>query len=50
MITGIRADVPALAKLIADDVPPFDPTKPDEVGMFAVPASGPSTNTKPDGN
>ena len=50
IITGIRTSVPALAKLVATDVPAFDPAKPDEVGMFAVPASAPSTNTKPDGN
>ena len=50
MVTGIRANVPALAKLLADDVPAFDPAKPDAVEKFTVPASPQQTNLKPDGN
>jgi hypothetical protein len=39
VIEGVRAAKLPLAERIADDVKPFDPTKPDPLDTFAVPAS-----------
>lgn len=50
MVEGIRKEVPALAKFIADDVKPFDPAKPDDPAAFKVPASPMKDPAKPDGN
>ncbi len=50
IVTGIRANLPALAKLLAADAPAFDPAQPDTLEKFDVPASPQSTNVKPDGN
>jgi hypothetical protein len=33
-----------------DDVPPFDPAKPDAVVEFRMPASAAASDRKPDGN
>jgi lysophospholipase L1-like esterase len=51
VVEGIRQNQPELAKLLADDVAPFDPARPEPVDQFRVPASpssGPAT--KPEGN
>src|SRR6185436_2168341 len=36
---AIRANQLPLAKFLLDDLPPFDPSKPDAVEKFKVPAS-----------
>jgi lysophospholipase L1-like esterase len=51
VVEGIRTSKLDLAKFLADDVKPFDPSHPDLIESFAVPASpttGPST--KPEGS
>lgn len=50
LVEGIRKEVPALAKFIADDVKAFDPAKPDDPTAFKVPASPMKDPAKPDGN
>ena len=50
VVEGVRKRVPELAKHIADDVKPFDPSKPDDPSAFKVPASPMKDPTKPDGN
>lgn len=50
VIEGIRAGKLPLAKFLADDVPPFDPAKPDPVESFAVPASPQKTDVTPLGS
>ncbi len=50
VVEGIKAAGLPLAKLLTDDVAPFDPAHPDLVETFKVPASPQSTVAKPDGN
>ena len=50
VVEGVRKGVPELAKHIADDVKPFDPSKPDDPAAFKMPASPMKDPTKPDGN
>lgn len=50
VVEGLRTAVPDLAAKLADDVPRFDPTHPDAVEAFAVPASATRPTAKPDGN
>jgi lysophospholipase L1-like esterase len=50
VVEGIRQDRLDLAKFIVDDVPPFDPAKPDSAADFRVPASAAVSDLKPDGN
>lgn len=50
VVEGVRKEVPDLAKFIADDVKPFDPSKPDDPADFKVPASPMKDPAKPDGN
>ena len=50
IIKGIRANVPALDPHIVDDYLPFDPSKPDPMDEFNIPASPMSTTIKPEGN
>ena len=50
MVEGIKANVPALAKLLAEDVKPYDPAKPDPVGSFSLPASPFTVSEKPAGS
>ncbi len=50
VVEGVREELPDLAKFIADDVKPFDPSKPDDPAAFKVPASPMKDPTKPDGN
>jgi lysophospholipase L1-like esterase len=50
IVEGIKAAKLGIAKLLVDDVPPFDPSHPDPLESFGVPASPLSTAVKPDGN
>jgi lysophospholipase L1-like esterase len=50
VVAGIRAEVPALARFLADDVRKFDPAHPDPVETFAVPPSLAHDPLQPDGN
>jgi lysophospholipase L1-like esterase len=50
MVEGIKANVPALAKFLVDDVPAFDPSHPDPAASFDVPASASAAAEKPAGN
>ena len=50
VVEGLRATKLPLAKLLADDVPPFDPAHPDAVENFAVPPSPNTTEVAPLGN
>jgi lysophospholipase L1-like esterase len=50
VVQGIRDAKLPLAKFIAADVGEFDPTKPDPVGQFDIPASPNQSLVKPDGN
>ncbi len=50
VVEGIRANVPALAKFIANDVSVFDPAHPDDPDKFRLPASLAVDDKKPDGN
>jgi len=47
---GIRDGGLPLARHLVDDLPPFDPAKPDPLEAFAVPPSPLVTNTTPLGN
>jgi lysophospholipase L1-like esterase len=49
VVEGVRRGVPGLVQFLADDVPPFDPVRPDPVEGFRVPASPPAA-AKPDGS
>jgi hypothetical protein len=50
IVEGIKANKLDIAKYFADDVQPFDPSKPDPVEKFNIPASPQSTIVKPEGN
>jgi lysophospholipase L1-like esterase len=50
VVEGIRQNKLGLAKFIIDDVPVFDPAKPDPVKEFSVPPSPQRDAAKPDGN
>jgi lysophospholipase L1-like esterase len=50
VVNGIRDAKLDLVKHLADDVPAFDPSKPDPIDQFDVPASPQATATKPEGN
>ena len=50
IVEGIKANRLGIAKYLATDVPPFDPSRPDPVERFIVPASPLSTDIKPIGN
>jgi lysophospholipase L1-like esterase len=47
---GIKANGLGLARLLADDLPPFDPGHPDRIERVDIPASPPRTSTAPEGN
>jgi lysophospholipase L1-like esterase len=51
VVEGVRTSELPLAKMLADDVNPFDPSHPDPIESFTVPAS-PTTGptTKPEGS
>ena len=50
IVEGIRENVPDLTKHLAEDVKPFDPSKPDNPADFKIPASPIKDPAKPDGN
>jgi len=50
VVSGIRQSGLDLATHITDDVPAFDPAKPDAVEDFMVPASPAFTNQRPLGD
>ncbi len=50
VVAGIRSAKLDLANHIADDVPAFDPAKPDAAATFDVPASPAVTNQRPLGD
>lgn len=50
VVEGIKANKLGLARFLADDVSPYDPSRPDPVETFAVPPSPQTTATKPEGN
>jgi lysophospholipase L1-like esterase len=47
---GIRQNDLPLAEWLTDDLPDFDPARPDDPARFSVPASGERSSVKPDGN
>ena len=49
VVEGIRTGVPDLAALLADDITPFDPARPDPVEAVAIPPSPFEVLAVPDG-
>jgi lysophospholipase L1-like esterase len=50
IVEGIKTNKLDVAKYLVDDIHPFDPSKPDPVEKFDIPASPQSTREKPEGN
>jgi lysophospholipase L1-like esterase len=50
VVEGIKENKLALAKHLAADHAPFDPTRPDELANFHIPASPMRNSVKPEGN
>jgi lysophospholipase L1-like esterase len=50
VVEGIKVNRLAIAKYLMDDVPAFNPAKPDAWAQFKVPASPQGAAQKPDGN
>lgn len=50
VINGIKDRVPQLAKYVIDDMPAFDPTKPDSIDEFNILASPMQSGVKPEGS
>ena len=50
IVSGIRDDVPGLARYITPDFKPFDPAYPDPVASWQMPASPARASAKPDGS
>jgi lysophospholipase L1-like esterase len=50
IVEGIKANKLGIARFLVDDIAPFDPSHPDSMETFAIPASPLSGATKPDGN
>jgi len=50
VVEGIKANKLGIARFMVDDVAPFDPSHPDPIENFAIPASPQSSARKPDGN
>lgn len=50
VVEGVRTSRLGLAKCIVDDLPPFDPLKPDSLESFDIPPSPSSTTQKPEGS
>jgi lysophospholipase L1-like esterase len=50
VVEGIKANKLGIAEYAADDVPPFDPARPDPVETFHIPPSPQNTTEKPEGN
>lgn len=49
VVEGIRENKLGIEEFLTDDVPRFDPSKPDPIDTFAIPASPLVTNVAPDG-
>jgi lysophospholipase L1-like esterase len=49
IVEGIKQHKLAIAKFLVDDVPPFDPSRPDPVESFRMPASPQRTTQAPEG-
>ncbi len=50
IVEGIKANVPDLAKHLVDNLPSFDPSHPDPVDKWNLPASAAFEIAKPDGS
>jgi len=50
VVEGIKENKLALAKNLAADTATFDPTRPDALADFHIPASPMRNSVKPDGN
>jgi lysophospholipase L1-like esterase len=50
VVEGIKKDTPDLAKHLRGEAPPFDPTHPDPVAQWNLPASPAANAQKPEGN
>ena len=50
IVEGIRANKLALAKYLVNEIPRFDPSRPDSIETFQIPASPRTTDVKPLGN
>ncbi len=50
VVEGVKKNKLSLAKLLADDVKPFDPAHPDPFDRFRLPPSGTAPGAKPDGD
>ena len=50
IVEGIKASKLGLAKFLANDVPMFDPSRPDPIDSFVLPASPKANGVKPLGN
>lgn len=50
IVAGIKANKLVIAKFLVDDLLPFDPSHPDPVENFSVPASPQSASAMPEGN
>lgn len=50
VVEGLKTSVPELAKLLAADVTPFDPSQPDKLDAVRIPASAIKLTTKPAGS
>jgi lysophospholipase L1-like esterase len=50
IVEGIKSNKLGIARFLVDDVPAFDPGRPDPVESFEMPASPASTTTKPEGS
>jgi lysophospholipase L1-like esterase len=50
IVAGIKSAKLGIAKYLINDTPPFDPSRPDPVESFSIPASPVSTSTKPLGS
>jgi lysophospholipase L1-like esterase len=50
IVEGIKQNKLELAAFLMDDVRPFDPSKPDSLESFKIPASPGTTTRTPDGN
>lgn len=50
IVEGIKQNVPELAKLLADDVKSFNPSKPDDITQWHLPLSPLRVTQTPEGN
>jgi hypothetical protein len=50
VVEGLRREVPALARELRAEIPPFDPSKPDDPLQFHLAASPLKDPAKPDGD